>query len=137
MMRSRLRQPASPEQYHTHTPIGEHDASHVADLLGYCSGTLGRCGCPRVFATKAIYAREIQQDTQLGMQIAQSFGGFERLGEHGLSLLGRAPRMKQTVPEADLQPHPQARIGHVIGLKLEQRTVASLSAFGHQRQVHP
>ena len=39
--------------------------------------------------------------------------------------------------EADLQPHPQARIGHVIGRKLAQRAVASLSAFGHQRQVHP
>src|SRR5215831_908151 len=55
----RFRQPASPEQYHTHTPIGEHDACRVADLLGYCPGTLGRCRRPRVFATKANYAREI------------------------------------------------------------------------------
>ena len=101
----RFRQPANPEQYHTHTPIGEHDACRVADLLGYCPGTLGRCGRPRVFATKANYAREIQQNTQLGAQITQSFGGFKRLGEHGLRLLGRAPRVKQTVPEADLQPH--------------------------------
>jgi hypothetical protein len=35
-----FRQPANPQQYHTHTPIGEHDACRVADLLGYCRGTL-------------------------------------------------------------------------------------------------
>jgi hypothetical protein len=102
----RFRQPANPEQYHTHTPIGEHDACRVADLLGYRPGTLGRCRRFRVFATKANHAREIQQNTQLGAQITQSFGGLKRLGEHDFRLLGRAPRVKQTVPEADLQPHP-------------------------------
>jgi hypothetical protein len=127
----RLRQPANPEQYHTYTPIGEHDACHVADLSGYCPGTLGRCGRPRVFVTKANYACEIQQHAQLGAQITQSFGGFKCLGEHALRLLGRAPCVKQTVSEADLQPHPQAGIRYVIALKLDQRTVASLSAFGH------
>src|SRR4029077_5636074 len=39
----RLCQPTNPEQYHSRTPIGEHDARRVADLLGYCAGTLGRC----------------------------------------------------------------------------------------------
>ena len=79
-------------------------------VFNYASA-LGRCGRPRIFATKANYAREIQQNTQLGAQITQSFGGLKRLGEHGLRLLGRAPRVKQTVPKADLQPHLQSRVG--------------------------